>query len=234
MGRKLYSGKVRDIYEVDSGTWLMVTSDRISAFDVVLPQEIPDKGKVLTAMTAWWLEEFKDLAPNHVISFTDFARAIKENPELEEHYIYGRSMLVKKAEMLPIECIVRGYISGSSWKEYKDSGTIHHEPAPAGLKESDMLENPIFTPSTKATEGHDENITFQDAVNLIGKELAEKAKDICVTAYLKAREICNEKGIIVADTKFELGIIDDKLSFCDEVLTPDSSRVWPKVGWRPG
>jgi phosphoribosylaminoimidazole-succinocarboxamide synthase len=228
---KLYSGKVRDIYEVDNDKLLIITSDRISAFDVVMSKEIPQKGRVLTAMTIWWLEKLSDIAPNHLISYSGlddyFVQLKSDYNSKEPNFLLGRTMLVKKAQMLPIECIVRGYLSGSAYKEYKSSGTIHGEKAPEGLLESDQLPEPIFTPSTKATEGHDVNLSKQQTIDLIGKELTELAESICLTAYLRARDLSLEKGIVIADTKFELGFIDEKLSFCDEVLTPDSSRFWP-------
>lgn len=228
---KFYSGKVRDIYQVGSEQLLIITSDRISAFDVVMNRPIVHKGRVLTAMTIWWLEKLKDIAPSHLIAYQGLENLTKEIADdfsdEQPGYLTGRVMLVHKAKMLPIECIVRGYLSGSAYKEYKTTGTIHGQPAPEGLLESDKLPEPIFTPSTKATEGHDVNLSKKETVDLIGKELTEKTEEICLTAYCRARDIALEKGIVIADTKFELGFINDKLSFCDEVLTPDSSRFWP-------
>jgi len=217
------------VYDLDDGRMLMVASDRISAFDVVMEEPIPDKGRVLTAMSAYWFAEFADLAGSHLVS-ADPADFPPGSPEGSA----GRAMLVRRAEMLPIECIVRGYVSGSAWKEYAKSGTIHGMPAPAGLEESSRLPEPFFTPSTKAATGHDENITYDEAVNLIGKETAEAARELCLQAYVRAADRTAERGILVADTKFELGFIDGKLCFCDEVLTPDSSRFWAAEEWQPG
>jgi phosphoribosylaminoimidazole-succinocarboxamide synthase len=228
---KLYSGKVRDIFAVDDDLLLMVASDRISAFDVVLAEPIPHKGRVLTAMTVHWLDALSDLAPSHLVS-ADPARLPPEAQELGD--VAGRAMLVRRAEMLPIECIVRGYLAGSGWKEYQSSGTLHGTPLPPGLGQADRLPEPLFTPSTKATEGHDLNISFDQAVELVGKEVAGAARELCVEAYRRAHAAAEAQGIIVADTKFELGFIDGRLSLCDEVLTPDSSRFWPADGWEPG
>ena len=209
----------------------MITSDRISAFDVVMNETIPDKGRVLTAMSAFWFELLADVAPNHLIT-TDIAGF----PEGAQHpELAGRSMLCRKAEMLPIECIVRGYITGSAWKEYRSSGTMHGAEMPAGMQESDRLPEPVFTPSTKAEQGdHDENIDFAAAVDLVGRETAEQARQIAIDAYQKGADWARERGIIIADTKFELGWIDGELAICDEVLTPDSSRFWPASEWAPG
>lgn len=225
----IHSGKVREIYDAGPGRLLMVASDRISAFDVVAEEPIPAKGRVLTAMTAFWLGELADIAPNHMIS-CDPADFPPEAPPDSA----GRAMLVRRAEMLPIECIVRGYLSGSAWKEYQRTGRIHAEAAPEGLVESDRLPEPMFTPSTKATAGHDENIDFARAAELIGVDLATQARDICLAAYARGAARAAERGIIVADTKFELGIIDGELALCDEVLTPDSSRFWPADSYAPG
>ncbi len=224
MLERLYSGKVRDIYEVGDDQFLMVASDRISAFDVIFAEPIIDKGAVLTAMTEFWDETLRHIAPTHLIT-TDpskFPAGAEDIPG-----VAGRAMLVKRAEMLPIECIVRGYLSGSAWKEYQSTGTVHNTPMPAGLKESAQLPEPIFTPSTKATEGHDINISYDEAVELVGAEAAERAREICLTAYATAAKHALSKGIVIADTKFELGYIDGELSICDEILTPDSSRFWP-------
>ncbi|HET6875315.1 MAG TPA: phosphoribosylaminoimidazolesuccinocarboxamide synthase [Acidimicrobiales bacterium] len=222
------SGKVRDIYELDDKHLLFVTSDRMSAFDVVMAEPIPDKGRVLTALTAFWLEQLADVAPNHLVSF-EVPSAVANVPDLE-----GRIMVVRKAEMLPIECIVRGYLSGSAWAEYKKSGTMHGIALAQGLQQSQKLPQPVFTPSTKAETGHDENISFEEASKLTGPELAEEARRISLAAYEKAADLAAERGIIIADTKFELGIIDGELCICDEVLTPDSSRFWPAESWAPG
>ncbi len=218
----LYSGKVRDIYDAGDGRLLMVTSDRISAFDVVLPQPIPHKGRVLTALTEFWLGQVADVVPNHLIS-TDLSRGD------------GAAMLVRKADMLPIECIVRGYVSGSAWKEYTTSATVHGMAVPAALRQSDRLPEPMFTPSTKAAVGdHDENISFDAAAALVGAEVAERARAISLEVYRRASERALAAGIIIADTKFELGWIDGALALCDEVLTPDSSRFWEASAWAPG
>ena len=227
----IYSGKVRDIYDAGDGRWVMVTSDRISAFDVVMNEPVTNKGRVLTAMSAFWFEQFADLVGNHLIS-TELAD-LPESAQQPE--IAGRFMLVRKAEMLPIECIVRGYITGSAWKEYKNHGTMHGQELPAGLRESDKLPEPVFTPSTKAEVGdHDENISFERAVEIVGEELANKARDLSIELYTRGSELAAERGIIIADTKFEMGIIDGELVLADEVLTPDSSRFWPVDGWVPG
>jgi len=213
----LYSGKVRDIYDAGDDRLLMVTSDRISAFDVVLDQPIPHKGRVLTGLTAFWLAQMDDIVPNHLIS------------------VDGASMLVRKAEMLPIECIVRGYLSGSAWKEYTATGTVHGRPLPSGLRQSEQLPDPLFTPSTKAAVGdHDENISFEQAAELVGEAVAAEAAAISITVYQRAAARAAAAGIIIADTKFELGWIDGRLALCDEVLTPDSSRFWEASAWAPG
>ncbi|MGO9196571.1 MAG: phosphoribosylaminoimidazolesuccinocarboxamide synthase [Acidimicrobiales bacterium] len=229
----IYSGKVRDVYDAGDGCLLMVASDRISAFDRVFAEPVPDKGRVLTAMTAFWAEELRDVAPTHLISADprDFPAEALSIPG-----VTGRAMLVRSAEMLPIECIVRGYLAGSAWKEYQASGTMHGTRLPEGLLESERLSQPVFTPSTKAEvgAGHDENITFAEASNLVGAEAAGKAREICTTAYERGAERAHENGIIVADTKFELGFIDGELAICDEILTPDSSRFWPSDAWEPG
>jgi phosphoribosylaminoimidazole-succinocarboxamide synthase len=225
-------GKVRDIYEIDDSL-LMITSDRLSAFDVVLPDPIPYKGSVLTQISAFWFEKFKNIIDNHIIS-TD----VDQYPEKLKKYsdiLINRSMLVKKAKPLPVECIVRGYISGSGWASYQKEGHVCGIKLPGGLKESDKLPEPLFTPSSKAEVGdHDINISFDDTVNLIGKEKAEKLRDLSLTIYKKGAEIANEKGIIIADTKFEFGMLDNEIILIDEVLTPDSSRFWEKASFSPG
>jgi len=227
----LYSGKVRDIYDAGDDQLLFVASDRISVFDVVLNEPIRDKGRVLTAMTAFWLDRLGDLAPNHRVSIdvADFPAGATEIADLA-----GRAMLVRKAEMLPVECIVRGYISGSAWAEYEKAGTMHGAALPGGLKQSERLPEPVFTPSTKADVGHDENIDFDTAVGLVGADLAHKARELCLAAYQRGADLAESRGIIIADTKFELGLIDGELALCDEVLTPDSSRFWPADEWEPG
>jgi phosphoribosylaminoimidazole-succinocarboxamide synthase len=225
------SGKVRDIFEIDDRHLLFVTSDRMSAFDVVMAEPIPDKGRVLTAVTDFWLSELAAVAPNHLVSLK-VPEGAAEGEAVES--LEGRVMVVRKAEMLPIECIVRGYLSGSAWAEYRRSQTMHGHAMPAGLRQSEKLPEPVFTPSTKAAEGHDENISFDAAVGLVGTQLAEEARRISLTAYQRAADLAAARGIIIADTKFELGIIDGALSLCDEVLTPDSSRFWPAEEWQPG
>jgi phosphoribosylaminoimidazole-succinocarboxamide synthase len=227
----LSSGKVRDIYDAGDGRLLLVTSDRISAFDVVMAEPIPDKGRVLTAMSAFWFEMFADLVPGHLIS-TDLADlpAEAQLPELA-----GRVMLCRRAEMLPIECIVRGYITGSAWKEYRTSGTMHGAALPADLLESSQLPEPVFTPSTKGEMGeHDINLSFEEAVDLVGRDLAERARDVSLEIYRRGAAWAAERGIVIADTKFELGLVDGELILADEVLTPDSSRFWPADQWVPG
>ncbi len=225
-------GKVRDVYDMGDRL-LIVASDRISAFDVVMDDPVPDKGRILTTISLFWFERLKDIVENHIIS-TD----PDEYPEPLRKYkndLAGRSMLVKKAKPLPVECIVRGYISGSGWNDYQKSGAVCGIPLPRGLKESEILPEPIFTPSTKAEQGeHDENISFEKAVSLLGKDTAEKIRDYSLTIYESGREYAREKGIIIADTKFEFGFIEGKLILIDEVLTPDSSRFWPMDSYKPG
>ena len=228
---KLHSGKVRDVYDAGDGLLLMVTSDRISAFDVVMAEPIADKGKVLTGVTAYWLEQVADLVPGHLVS-TDPADFPAEARQLGD--LAGRTMLVRRAEMLPIECIVRGYLAGSGWKEYSESSTVCGIPLPGGLRQSDRLPNPLFTPSTKAETGHDENISPQQAAALVGDDVYRQAEEISLAVYGRAAEAAVERGLIVADTKFELGFVDGVLTLCDEVLTPDSSRFWDTDSWEPG
>ena len=227
----LHSGKVRDIYDAGDGRLLMVTSDRLSAFDVVLDQPIPNKGRVLTAMTAFWVEHLGDVLGNHLLS-TDLAEC---PPEAQHPDLEGRVMLCRRAEMLPIECIVRGRLTGSAWKEYRQSATMHGQPLPPGLQESEALPEPVFTPSTKAAVGdHDENITFEQAVASVGEDLATRARDASVELFRRASAWAADRGIVIADTKFELGLVDGELILCDEVLTPDSSRFWPADDVVPG
>jgi len=224
------AGKVRDVYDAGEGRLLLVASDRVSAFDVVMAETVPDKGRVLTALSAFWFAELVDVAPNHLIA-TDLAAL----PEAARHpELAGRVMLCRRAEMLPIECIVRGYLAGSAWAEYRERGTIHGEPAPAGLVESDALPEPRFTPSTKAAEGHDVNVSFARAAAVVGAELAERARALSLAVYRRGAALAAERGIIVADTKLELGLVDGELVVADEVLTPDSSRFWPADAWQPG
>jgi phosphoribosylaminoimidazole-succinocarboxamide synthase len=215
-------GKVRDIYELGDKL-LIVATDRLSAFDVVLPTPIPDKGKVLTQISLFWFETLAHIVPNHVLSGTDFGGELAPYAAS----LKGRGMLVRKTEPLPVECVVRGYISGSGWKDYQKTGAICGIKLPQGLRESDKLPEAIFTPSTKATAGHDENISFDETVALIGRPLAEKIRDTSLTIYREASERAAKRGIIIADTKFEFGTIGDELIWIDEALTPDSSRFWP-------
>ncbi len=219
------------MYDAGEGRLLIVASDRLSAFDVVMAEPVPDKGRVLTAISAFWFEKLGHIAPNHLIStnVADFPDGA-QNPELA-----GRSMLVKRADMLPIECVVRGYLAGSGWKEYEESGTLHGTVLPEGLQKSSELSEPLFTPATKAEDGeHDENITYEKAVEMVGPEVAAQARDISLKLYTAARDYAAERGIIIADTKFELGFVDGELVIADEILTPDSSRFWPADHWRPG
>ena len=229
--KKISSGKVREIYEVDSDKLMLVVSDRISAFDVILPNMVPNKGKVLNKISAFWFDYIKDIIPNHVIS-TD----LKDFPvEFQTPEFEGRSMLVRKLKMLPIECIVRGYITGSGWSNYKNTGTVCGIKLPEGLQESQKLPEPIFTPTTKAQEGHDENISFEDVCKLIGEDLANEVKNKTIEIYKKCADYALSKGIIIADTKFEFGIDENNnLVIGDEVLTPDSSRFWPADEYEVG
>jgi phosphoribosylaminoimidazole-succinocarboxamide synthase len=222
-------GKVRDIYDLGDKL-LIVATDRLSAFDVVLPTPIPDKGRVLTQLSLFWFNLLKDVIPNHVLSATDFPAPFdKHREELE-----GRSMVVRKTKPLPIECVARGYVSGSGWKDYRTTGEICGVALPAGLRESDRLPDPIFTPATKAASGHDENISFEQAAALIGKELAEKVRAITLEIYRRAASYAEPRGIILADTKFEFGLLNNQLLWIDEALTPDSSRFWPAAEYNPG
>jgi phosphoribosylaminoimidazole-succinocarboxamide synthase len=226
----VYSGKVRDIYAVGDDQLLLVTSDRISAFDVIMREPIPDHGRVLTAMSAFWFGELADVVGSHLVS-TDLA----DLPAgAQDAALAGRVMLCRRAEMLPIECIVRGYLTGSAWREYQAQGTMHGIALPAGLQEASPLPEPVFTPSTKATDGHDVNISFHDAVDIVGETLARQACDVSIELYRRGAERAAEGGILIADTKFEFGLVDGELIVCDEVLTPDSSRFWPADRWQPG
>lgn len=230
--RLVKRGKVRDVYEIED-MLLIVASDRMSAFDVVMDDPIPDKGKILTAISLFWFRELESVIENHLISSTP-----SEYPEVCRKYapqLEGRSMLVKKTEPLPVECIVRGYLSGSGWQEYLRTGCVCGIPLPKEMRESDKLNEPIFTPSTKAEKGmHDENISFERAEEILGKKIAGKVQRISLQIYEFGRNFAAEKGIIVADTKFEFGIKDDRLILIDEVLTPDSSRFWPMSDYSPG
>lgn len=227
----LRRGKVRDVYGIGNNL-LIIATDRVSAFDVVLPNGIEGKGKVLTGISLYWFDIMKELIENHVV-----ASEIKDYPVELQTYGYvleGRSMLVKKALPMPVECIVRGYLSGSGWKEYRQKGTVCGIRLPKGLTESSKLEEPIFTPSTKAAEGHDINISFDQMTEIVGGETAERLRDISLRVYKKAREITERKGIIIADTKMEFGEFEERIILIDELLTPDSSRFWSMKAYEPG
>ncbi len=226
------SGKVRDLYRVGDEYLLFVATDRISAFDYVLASGIPWKGTVLTQLSLFWFEFLKDVVSNHLVTAD-----VPQYPKgLQAHaaQLRGRSMLVRRAEMAPVECVVRGYISGSAWKEYQAGGTVCGIELPAGLRESDKLPEPIFTPSTKAASGHDENISYEEMCKLVGRELGEELRDLSLRVYQKAADYAWERGIIIADTKFEFGRTASGLVLADEVLTPDSSRFWPAESYQPG
>jgi phosphoribosylaminoimidazole-succinocarboxamide synthase len=224
-------GKVRDIYDLGN-TLLLVATDRISAFDWVNPVGIPDKGKMLTQISLWWFDQMQDIVPNHLISanLADFPEPFCNHPEI----FGGRSMLVRKCEMLPVEFVVRGYLAGSGWKEYQQSGTVCKIPLPEGLVQASRLEEPLYTPATKATDGHDINISPEEAGEIIGEDLNQQAEATAKKIYLRGREIAAERGIILCDTKFEFGMLDGSLVLADEILTPDSSRFWPAGAYAPG
>jgi len=231
-GKKLGSGKVREIFEADPDHLLIVTTDRLSAFDVVLPDPIPYKGRVLNQISRFWFGKAAGIIDNHVVTsdVNRYPAPFRGDPRLE-----GRSMLVKKAKPLAVECIVRGYISGSGWKEYRSLGSVSGIRLAPGLVESEKLPEPVFTPSTKAEQGqHDENISFETACEIVGAELMKKVRDVSLSIYAMASDYALQKGIIIADTKFEFGLLGGELLFIDEALTPDSSRFWPKDGYRPG
>ena len=224
----LSRGKVRDVYEVDTERLLIVTTDRLSAFDVVLPTAIPDKGKVLNQMSIFWFHKFRDLVPNHVIT-SDVKKMGFSREFLKEHgrTIQGRSILVHRANPLPVECVVRGFITGSGWKDYQKTGAICGHKLPAGLRQCQELPHPIFTPSTKAVTGHDQNIEFDEVAKLIGRKLGDNVRKLTLKIYAQGVRYARTRGILIADTKFEFGIFKNKLILIDEVLTPDSSRFWP-------
>ena len=226
------SGKVRDIYRVDNERLLFVATDRISAFDYVLATGIPNKGRVLTQLSLFWFEFLKDIVPSHLI--TAKAEEYPQNLRRYQEPLRGRSMLVVKADMVAVECVVRGYLSGSGWKEYQKSGSVCGIKLPAGLRESEKLPEPIFTPATKALSGHDENISFDEMVKRAGPELSEKLRDLSLRIYKKAAAYALQRGIIIADTKFEFGNTPLGIVLADEVLTPDSSRFWPADKYKPG
>ena len=222
-------GKVRDIYDLGDRL-LLVATDRLSAFDVVMPTPIPDKGRVLTQLSLFWFNLLHDVIPNHVLSSTEFPPPYDKFTD----DLAGRSMVVRKTHPLPIECVARGYLSGSGWKEYKANGTVCGIKLPAGLRESDKLPEPIFTPATKASSGHDENISFERAAEIIGKPLAEQVRATTLEIYRRASAHAEPRGILLADTKFEFGLLDGQLIWIDEALTPDSSRFWPASQYAPG
>ena len=229
---KRTSGKVRDVYFLNDQQLLFVASDRISAFDYILATGIPHKGRVLTQISLFWFDYLADIVPNHLITadVTQYPAAVRKYAD----QLPGRSMLVRRAEMFPVECVVRGYISGSAWKEYKATGKVSGISLPAGLKESDAFPEPIFTPSTKATTGHDENISFDQMCEIVGVETASHLRDLTLRVYKKAAAYARQRGIIIADTKFEFGRTDQGITLADEVLTPDSSRFWPADKYSPG
>ncbi len=232
-GVRLFSrGKVRDVYEVDGDHLLIVATDRISAFDVVLSEGIPDKGKVLNQLSRFWFERFRDRVASHFVTtrVEDYPARLRAQADQLE----GRSMLVKKAKPFPIECVVRGYLAGSGWKEYQASQSVCGVKLPSGLTESARLEEPIFTPATKSTTGHDENISFEEAARRIGQAEAEKLRALSLEVYREGRQYAESRGILIADTKFEWGVCEDEIILIDEVLTPDSSRFWPAEGYAPG
>lgn len=229
--KKIRSGKVREVFDLGE-SFLLVATDRISAFDVIMPNGIPRKGEVLTQISHFWFEKFSTLVPNHLLAGAN--DPLPKNLQRYAGALARRSMLVKKAQPLAIECIVRGYLSGSGWKEYKKSQTVCGIKLPGGLTESAELPEPIFTPSTKAEAGHDENISFEEAGRIVGEELAIQARDLSLTIYRAGRDYARQRGIIIADTKFEFGLFEDKLILIDEVLTPDSSRFWPADQYKPG
>ena len=228
---RIARGKVRDVYALGDHL-LIVATDRISAFDYILATGIPDKGKVLTQLSVFWFDYLRDLTPTHFVTAN-----VDEYPEPLRRFrdqLEGRSMLVKRARMIDIECVARGYLSGSGWKEYREHGTVCGIPLPAGLRESDKLPEPIFTPATKAQTGHDENISFERTCALTGEGLARRLRDLTLGIYSRAAQYAETKGIVIADTKFEFGFVGDELVLADEVLTPDSSRFWPAATYAPG
>ena len=224
-----HRGKVRDTYQIDDSTLLMVATDRISAFDVVLPTAIPEKGAVLCQMSAFWFRKTADILPNH---FLDLA-SDRSGLDLPDE-IARRAMIVRRAQRIDVECIARGFITGSAWAEYRKSGTVQGQPMPRGLREGDEFPRVLFTPTTKAEVGHDENLTFSEVVDMVGADLADRLRDTTVEIYSQARDLARQRGIIIADTKIEFGLIDDELVLIDELLTPDSSRFWDLSGYAPG
>ena len=235
----LHRGKVRDTYTIDDSLLLMVTTDRISAFDVVLPTGIPDKGRVLTKISAFWFDKTKHLVPNHLVALGDAPQAATlagGNPLIADlpEEIGRQAMIVKKAERIDIECVVRGYITGSAWAEYGRHGTVSGQPMPQGLLESQAFPGPIFTPTTKAEEGHDENMSHEEVVAMVGEEMAQRLSDLSIAIFQFGHDYAKQRGVILADTKMEFGILDGELILIDELLTPDSSRFWDPEGYEPG
>jgi phosphoribosylaminoimidazole-succinocarboxamide synthase len=224
-------GKVRDVYDLGDKL-LIIASDRLSAFDVVLPTEIPDKGKVLTKLSVYWFKQVEDIVKNHIleVNVDNYPDALRKYADV----LRDRSMLVKKAKVIPVECVVRGYLSGSGWSDYKKTGSVCGIELPRGLVESSKLERPIFTPTTKAEEGHDMSISFEELMGIAGESLSTKLRDLSIRIYEKGCEIAERKGIIIADTKFEFGMVDDEIIIVDEIMTPDSSRFWSKKLYRAG
>ncbi len=229
MPNPFHRGKVRDTYQIDDSTLLMVATDRISAFDVVLPTAIPEKGTVLCQMSAFWFRKTADILPNH---FLDLA-SDRSGLDLPDE-IARRAMIVRKAQRIDVECIARGFITGSAWAEYRKSETVQGQPMPRGLREGDEFPQVLFTPTTKAEVGHDENLTFSEVVDMVGADLADRLRDTTFEIYSQARDLARQRGIIIADTKMEFGLIDDELVLIDELLTPDSSRFWDLSGYAPG
>jgi phosphoribosylaminoimidazole-succinocarboxamide synthase len=229
----LRSGKVRDLYEVDDDHLLLVASDRVSTYDVVHPTPVPDKGRVLTGVSSFWFDRLGDLVPNHLVSTS--VLDLPEAAQASADWLRGRSMLVRKVEIVPFECVVRGYLVGSGWKEYQRDGTVCGLALPGGLVEADRLPEPIFTPATKAEEGeHDENVSFEVMADALGHDLADRLRQLSLDLYAAGAEHAASRGIILADTKFEFGLRDGEVVLADEVLTPDSSRYWPADAWAPG
>lgn len=225
-------GKVRDLYEADADHLLLVASDRVSTFDVVHPTPVPDKGRVLTAISAFWFEALAEAVPHHLVS-----TAVEDLPPAARDHaaeLAGRTMLVRKVDILPFECVVRGYLAGSGWKEYQHDASVCGVALPAGLVEASQLEEPIFTPATKAAEGHDVNVSFEVMAGALGESLAGRLRSLSLDLYRRGRDLARVRGIILADTKFEFGLLDGEVVLADEVLTPDSSRYWPADQWQPG
>ena len=225
----VYRGKVRDTHALDDRHFLMVATDRISAFDVVLPTAVPDKGAVLCQISAFWFDRTKDIVPNHFVALASDRPDLGVSAELAR-----QAMVVRRAERVDVECVVRGYITGSAWSEYRKSGTVSGQPMPSGLREGDKFPEPLFTPTTKAEVGHDENLSFPQVVEMVGGDTADRLRDLTTAVYNSAHDFAMEKGILIADTKMEFGFIDGELTLIDELLTPDSSRFWDMSGYGPG